>query len=382
MRRQKPSYERFMTGPILRFDDRNGGFSKLQRGEVRIPDMHKVAGKPFATTSTIKDQVLRWDPSGKQRRGYGQTDYALKSAGRTIDHLVRQTLYTTSTESDVCGTKVDVSDKAAIASAIKTVARWFGADLVGICEVNPGWIYSHWGDFNAFHTGGKVSPGDPIESPDWVKYAIVMGIEMDYETIARSPAVEAATDLGYSKMAFIAPSVAAYIRQLGYHAMALANEYALNIPLAIDAGLGELGRHGLLITEQFGPRLRLCKVFTDLPLEVDSPIDIGVQHFCETCRRCAEACPGRAIPFGDRTDKAWDESNNINVLKWPVKVMACLEWWLRNRANCSVCIRVCPFNKPEGYLHSVVRNTVKTTRLFDGLLVKADQALGYGKQKL
>ena len=73
--------------------------------------------------------------------------------------------------------------------------------------------------------------------------------------------------------------------------MALGNEYGLNIPLAIDAGLGELGRNGLLTTEQFGPRLRLCKVLTDLPSELDSPVDMGVQHFCETCERCAEACP-------------------------------------------------------------------------------------------
>ena len=380
MGKAKPYYERFITGPLLRFDDRNSGFSRLQRNEIPLPDAEKA--KTLDPNRTIKDQVLNWDPQGRQKRGYGQADYALKFAGRTIDRLIRQTLYTEPMDSSVHQVKFEVSDKPAVTKLIKEVAQWFGADLVGICEVNHSWTYSHWGDFNAFHADGRANPGEPIDPPNWVKYAIVMGIEMDYENIARSPAVESATDLGYSKMAFIAPSVASYIRLLGYHAMPMGNEYALNIPLAIDAGLGELGRHGLLITKEFGPRVRICKVFTDLPLETDAPIDIGVQHFCENCGRCADACPGKAIPSGDRTDKAWDMSNNVNVLKWPVKVMPCLQWWLRNRAGCSVCIRVCPFNKPKGPLHSAVKKTIKTTSLLDNLLIKSDEVFGYGKQKL
>ena len=181
-------------------------------------------------------------------------------------------------------------------------------------------------------------------------------------------------------MSFTAPSVATYIRELGYHAIPSGNDLAINIPLAVDAGLGELGRHGMLITEQFGPRIRICKVFTDLPLAVDSPIDIGVQTFCERCQLCAEACPSKAIISGDRTDKAWDVSNNTNLLKWPVKAMDCLDWWDRNRGTCSNCMRVCPYNKPQGWLHSLVKEVVKVTPTFDRFFVKMDRAMGYGKQ--
>ena len=53
----------------------------------------------------------------------------------------------------------------------------------------------------------------------------------------------------------------------------------ITIPMAVDAGLGELGRNGLLLTEKYGPRVRLCKVFTDLPLEPDEPIDLGPSIF-------------------------------------------------------------------------------------------------------
>jgi len=233
---------------------------------------------------------------------------------------------------------------------------------------------------HAGETITQFNPGDPIKIPSWLKYAIVMVIGMDYEQIARSPAAEGTTDLGYAKVAFICALLATYIGRLGYHAMPSGNDFALNIPLAIDAGLGELGRNGLLITEQFGPRIQICKVLTELPLEVDSPIDIGVQAFCERCHRCADACPSRAIMSGERTDKAWDISNNINVLKWPIKAMDCIRWWYKNGAYCSNCIRVCPFNKPQGWLHSLVRKTVKATPVFDRFFVKMDRILGYGKQ--
>ena len=369
---REPTYKRFITGPLLRFDDRNGGFSRLQRDEVPKTDEEQKA------SGSVMDKLLKRDSSEGERKGYDQKDYALAWSARTIDYLVRANLY--SRDLEVSETSVGVSNKAAITRQVKSAARWFGADLVGICEVNPGWVYSHWGDYNAFYSGGIASPGDPIEIPSWLKYAVVIAIEMDYQGIGRSPAIEPATYLGYAKMAFLAPSLATYIRQLGYHAMPCGNDFATSIPLAIDAGLGELGRHGLLITEQFGPRVRICKVFTDLPLEVDSPIDIGVQAFCERCQRCAEACPGRALMFGERTDKAWDVSNNINVLKWPIKAMNCLSWWNKNQGSCSNCIRVCPYNKPKGWLHSSVRKIVKTTPAFDGLLVKMDEALGYGKQ--
>jgi reductive dehalogenase len=369
------TYKRFITGPLSRFDDRNSGFSRLLRDEVPNPDERTDGQKTF---NSPVDKLYNQRPAKLGRKGYEQKDQALVWAGRTIDRLVRKSSYARDIEA--ANTDVDVSDRAAITRQVKSAARWLGADLVGICEVDPNWVYSQWGDYNAFFSGGLANAGDAIEIPSWLKYAVVMAVEMDYEQIRRSPALEPATALGYAKMAFVAPSLATYISQLGYRAMPSGNDFALNIPLAIDAGLGELGRNGLLVTEQFGPRVRICKVFTDLPLEVDPPVDIGVQAFCERCKLCSQLCPGRALVSGERTDKAWDVSNNVNVLKWPVKAMDCLTWWRRNGGSCGVCIRVCPYNKPKGWLHSCVRRIVKTTPVFDTLFVEMDRALGYGKQ--
>ena len=70
---------------------------------------------------------------------------------------------------------------------------------------------------------------------------------MDWEGINTSPREEAsaATVLAYSRMAQLSASLAKYIRSLGYPALPCGNDTAQSIPLAIDAGLGELGRNGL-----------------------------------------------------------------------------------------------------------------------------------------
>jgi epoxyqueuosine reductase QueG len=47
--------------------------------------------------------------------------------------------------------------------------------------------------------------------------------------------------------------------------------------------------------------------------------------------------------------------------------------------GCGICLPVCPWNKPRGILHSLVRAVIKKTALFNRLLVAADKFFGYGK---
>ena len=113
----------------------------------------------------------------------------------------------------------------------------------------------------------------PQELPAGMTSVIVTAQAMDYDLIRTVPSAlsGAATGLGYSHDALVVLSLAQYIRNLGYNAVASMNDTALAIPLAIKAGLGEYGRNGLLITKEFGPRIRLGKVFTDMPLAHDRP---------------------------------------------------------------------------------------------------------------
>ena len=160
----------------------------------------------------------------------------------------------------------------------------------------------------------------------------------------------------------------------------MGNDTALSIPIAVDVGLGELGRNGLLITTEFGPRIRLCKVVTDMPLEPDEPVDFGVQEFCEVCKKCARSCPSKAITEGDRVECRDELSNNRGLLKWAVDPKKCYLFWLANGMDCSNCISSCPFNKPNTPVHSLARWSIKNLPSLDSFLVWVDDALGYGKR--
>ncbi|MHA1605047.1 MAG: reductive dehalogenase [Candidatus Freyarchaeota archaeon] len=244
---------------------------------------------------------------------------------------------------------------------VKKAARTYGADLVGVCELDHRWVYSHHlvrpNNVHKRIVFRDVDEPDETDEefiiPSDINRAVVMGIEMDIDLLRSSPSplCDAATGLGYSKMVFLAASVAEFIRGLGYKAMPCANDTALSIPLAVSAGLGQVGRSGLLITPEFGPAVRICKVLTNMPLEKDKPIDFGVTEFCEKCKRCAESCPTQAISFGERTKERRTISNNPGVLKWPINPEACLEAWREIGVSCSNCIAVCPFNKVHGYKH-------------------------------
>ena len=229
-----------------------------------------------------------------------------------------------------------VDDPAEMSRHVKQTARLFGADLVGICEADPAWIYSH------------DRSGDPVEIPEACTHAVVMAIAMDREAIASSPDYlsETATGVGYSKMAFAIACLAAFIRNLHYRAIPMGNDTALSVPLAIDAGLGQMGRNGILTTPDYGSCIRLCKVFTDLPLAPDAPVDFGLAEACRTCTRCADACEAGAISTEPEPSfEVACASNNPGILRWAVNAESCYEFWAQNTGACSNCIVACPFTK-------------------------------------
>ena len=128
---------------------------------------------------------------------------------------------------------------------VKKVARFLGADLVNIGLLDRRWVYS-----NSFHFVTREH--ERLEIPAECRYSVVIAIEMDYATIKVSPTCisRAAAGLAYSQMAFVVASLAQFIRDLGYTAIPSGNDAGLDIPIAVDAGMGELGRNGLIITPE------------------------------------------------------------------------------------------------------------------------------------
>jgi epoxyqueuosine reductase len=138
--------------------------------------------------------------------------------------------------------------------------------------------------------------------------------------------------------------LAAYIRNLGYQAIASMNDTALVVPYAIKAGLGEYGRNQMVLTPQFGPRVRFSKIFTDMPLYVDVVREIGLTKYCHNCTICAEACPPKALPKGEPKVGSDSPSTLKGVKKWSANCEACFGYWAKLKTDCAICMRVCPFN--------------------------------------
>jgi len=263
------------------------------------------------------------------------------------------------------GMKIDTSNPQAITRDIKKVARYFGASTVGICKLDRRMVY--------------ISQ----EIPEEFQYAIVMTFEEDYELMKYYPSyiADAATSMGYSDMAVTNTYLVAFIEFLGFQAMESGNDIALSIPMAMQAGLGDYGRNGLLITPQFGPRVRISKVLTDLPLIPDSPIDFGVIEFCKACKKCAHQCPSQSIPYGDRTTEPNNMSNSSGELKWRIDSETCRMYWGRVNKPCTGCIACCPYNKPNTWFHRTTLWFTDHARLADPFYVKMDDMFGYGKSK-
>src|SRR5512143_597213 len=110
---------------------------------------------------------------------------------------------------------------------------------------------------------------------------------------------------------------------------------------ATSAGLGWIGRNGLLISPDYGPRLSLVTVLTDAPFETDEPVE---HSLCGDCSLCAAYCPSKAI-----TGAEWSRSFPFVEL---VKLDVCRSHKKAKRAtdgkpNCGLCINICPYGRKE-----------------------------------
>jgi ferredoxin len=252
--------------------------------------------------------------------------------------------------------RIPVADPAHMARKIKEVARFLGADVAGITYLDQAYVYSHRAKGRAA-TGENT--GDPIHLSH--RYAICLGFDSDYYKFltCNSRISDAEYTLGVTRTIPTTFMLAAYIREMGYPARAHnSGVYEVNpIPLAVNAGLGELGRHGLLIHEEYGSRLHLSVVTTDLPLTVDEPVDIGVEDVCKYCMKCARTCPSHSIPFGGK------EVYN-GVEKYRINVDTCYKYRMASRgqwSNCVICVSACCYNKPKTWWHTLALWSIKKT---------------------
>ena len=327
-----------VTEDFERFEQRNDVFSRAFWDD----SVKSKQAERFFASYRIESAPRRGD-------GFTQRDFALRNASWLVSDLISERSAGQGSregfqdrirdDTPVAKDRVEVDDPVAEAARTKRLAKWFGASLCGITAYDPRWTYASRVDVRDFSD-------TPNPLPDGITSVIVMAHEMDEDLAATYPSAlaGAATGREYSHEAAIAMQLAAYIRNLGYEAVASMNDTALVIPYALQAGLGEYARNQLVITKEFGPRVRFSKIFTSLPLAHDKPKPIGVRQVCDTCTRCATACPVKALPFG-APEQRQGQSVQKGVVKWTSDAEACFGYWTKLASDCAICLRVCPFNR-------------------------------------
>jgi reductive dehalogenase len=258
-------------------------------------------------------------------------------------------------------------DKNRITNYIKTWTKKLGAIDVGITELKDYHFYSV--------AGRKTNYGKDVHNKH--KYAIAFTVEMDYDMVKGGPSYPIVMESSqqYQNAGQIAVQLGAFIRNLGYDARAhIDGNYQVVCPLvAKDAGLGEIGRMGLLMTTKLGPRVRLGVVTTDITLNIDKPIiDHSVIDFCNKCKKCADCCPSSAIQSGDREDVG-------GIFRWQINSEACFTYWCKVGSDCGRCVVVCPYSHPNNFLHNVIRWGIGRNSVFRSFALLMDDFF-YGKK--
>ena len=328
----EPTYVGDIVGALERYDERDCAFARrdLRPGSREYGEYYALhpERRPF-------DDELRALPylGHTERPEQAQMLHALFASITLLapEEVVRGRFAPTAGG----GVPVSLTPEAA-AAKIKGYARLLGADLVGIGPLRREFVYSHVGRVFAGQTWG--APID-LDHP----YAISLGIRMNAAGLNRTApsfpeTLESA--YAYARGAWMAVQLAAYIRSLGYRARAhhLRNYQVLAVPVAVDGGLGELARCGFLISHEYGNCLRLATVTTDLPMETDRAVDLGVQEFCDSCVVCAKACPAGAIPQGGKVEVR-------GLRKWALDAGKCYRYWHKAGSDCGICIAICPWSR-------------------------------------
>jgi reductive dehalogenase len=230
-----------------------------------------------------------------------------------------------------------------ITRILQQLGRFHGAAEIGITRLEPYHYYSHAGR-------RAENWGEPI-STDHI-YAIVIMVPMNVDMIKKAPLLPEILESTskYVETAKIAHIIANYIKYLGYDAKAHfdGNYQVACVPIANDAGLGEVGRLSILINPRYGPCVRLAVVTTDLELRETSSKNHHIEDFCDMCKKCADNCPSKSIPFEEKPAER-------GLPHWSIDMESCYSFWKKMGTDCGICIRVCPYTKPNTLIHKIVR---------------------------
>jgi epoxyqueuosine reductase len=358
----RPTYERYITGTVERFDRWKNSMMLLLPGNPFDPDLEMHGRIKRRTGSDFYSELEYSELESVDRIGQSLT----RAAWRTCREYHPPTLPVTPRED-----RVDLNDNAGAARLIKKAALFFGAEMVRITRLDQRWVYR---DITIPH-----------------EYAIVVVVSHVPSFIGTAPSHYSSAGVAetYSRLKFITTQLADFISGLGFDATYRetlgTNPELLVVPIAIDAGVGEFARTGHCLSPEFGVNMRIKVVTTDMRLQTDKPVSFGVHDFCMVCENCAKFCPGNAIPYGPPSEGIVGIYNSPGIAKWNLNAERCLTMWnsdKRKWTSCGgKCLSVCPWNKAISRRHNLVRwLAVHGPGPVKKLLVRGDRVF-YGRSK-
>lgn len=180
------------------------------------------------------------------------------------------------------------------------------------------------------------------------KHAIVVGQEMKKKEMDHAPEYRAGKEVMrvYGSLGLVVNDIAKWLRKKGVRCQSnhplggLTNTTSL----AAKAGMGWQGRNGLLITPEYGQRIRLAPVFIEHKYfeYTDKREHDWIEEYCEMCKRCERECPQQAI-YSQKIVRMTDVPG-IDTWRTCIDRDLCFDYFWKTM-GCSVCVKVCPFSQ-------------------------------------
>lgn len=333
---EKPT--NLITGNAQRIDMRNTAYGLAARGEYG-PAVQKGVQKSLP---------------GKYPLSAAQKDI--------IDHIALMNA------NPVSMNKAPIpQDPEILTGHIKSFGYFLKADIMAACKVPESAYYSH------------DKQGQPID----VRFenAVIIVMRKELKAVRASNGHDWMGDpisfQAYQHLGMVAETIANYIRRLGWEASpqygpSFVNRYLVLLPpLLIAAGVGEVSRAGIILNPFLGLAYKAAAVLTDMPLVPDQPVDFGLQKFCQDCKICAENCPSKAIPMGDKI-----MYNGYETWKLDTRCCASFNFLNKHGTMCNTCVKSCPWSNPSTWPHNLVRGLVMDFPFTRKLAIRVARVLG------
>jgi ferredoxin len=342
---------------IIQYDERNVMFA---RDDLRFHP--KLYSKYYLDKPKIKsiDKLIhnKGSLSDSSKLYYDKYYTPLYNAAFELLDIQRE-----ASSINISNTKSEVN-KNKLTKTIKHIAKLYGAVDIGITELRDYHIYSHKGR----HSKGW---GDEVKNDH--KWGIAIIVPMHIEMIKKAPTISTIVESSkaYVEAAKVANIIEAYIKKLGYDAKSHTdgNYETLCVPIAVDSGVGELSRMGLIIHKDYGPSVRISIVTTDVELIPTKRKKQHIDSFCRICKKCSDNCPSGAITRED-------EPESRGFKHWSINQEKCFSFWKNIGTDCGFCLKVCPYTKPNNFFHKMIRFYISRNPLnqraalfFDNLLM-------------